>query len=58
LERPQRYSATSGVDQAPTAKRTWSIADEKDTEIKTRGKKKSKRPPKPLGTGVNAIPVG
>ncbi|KAI0688675.1 hypothetical protein BC835DRAFT_291439 [Cytidiella melzeri] len=58
LERPQRYSATSGVDQAPITKRTWSIPNEKEAETKTRGKKKSKRPPKPLGTGVNAIPVG
>ncbi|KAI0814809.1 hypothetical protein BC629DRAFT_1467173 [Irpex lacteus] len=58
LERPQRYSATSGVDQAPAAKRTWSIPDEKEAETRTRGKKKSKRPAKPFGTGVNAIPVG
>ena len=57
MERPQRYSATSGMDQAPTTKRTWSIPNETEAETKTRGKKKSKRPPKPLGTGVNAIPV-
>lgn len=58
LERPQRYSGTSGISQAPMQKRTWSIADETGLTAKTRGKKKSKKPPKPLGTGVNAIPVG
>ena len=62
MERPQRYSATSGVEQAPFKKRTWSIPEEGDTEGasgKKRGSKKAKkRPPKPLGTGVNAIPVG
>ncbi|KAI0361356.1 hypothetical protein OH77DRAFT_1417595 [Trametes cingulata] len=62
IERPQRYSATSGVDQVPLKKRTWSVPDEGDEDVSTRkrGSKKGKkqRPPKPLGTGVNAIPVG
>lgn len=61
MDRPQRYSATSGVDQVPLKKRTWSIADETDEAPvgKKRGSKKGKkRLPKPLGTGVNAIPVG
>lgn len=59
LERPQRYSATSGVDQAPTKRRTWSVADDRDNkDTKSRGKKTSRRPPKSMGTGVNAIPVG
>ncbi|KAI0375253.1 hypothetical protein BV20DRAFT_960350 [Pilatotrama ljubarskyi] len=61
MERPQRYSATSGVDQVPLKKRTWSVADggEEDPSTRKRGSKKGKkRPPKPLGTGVNAIPVG
>lgn len=61
MDRPQRYSATSGVDQVPLKKRTWSIpeADEEGSSGKKRGSKKGKkRPPKPLGTGVNAIPVG
>nr|VWO94265.1 Glucanase (EC [Ganoderma boninense] len=61
MDRPQRYSATSGVDQIPFKKRTWSIAEERDEALagKKRGSKKGKkRPPKPLGTGVNAIPVG
>ncbi|RPD82681.1 hypothetical protein L226DRAFT_33996 [Lentinus tigrinus ALCF2SS1-7] len=64
MDRPQRYSATSGVELVPLKKRTWSIpeADDVDEEgrpAKKRGSKKGKsRPPKPLGTGVNAIPVG
>ncbi|KAI0756756.1 hypothetical protein C8Q80DRAFT_1264775 [Daedaleopsis nitida] len=62
IERPQRYSATSGVEQMPLKRRTWSIpdaADEGTSGKKKRGSKKGKqRPPKPLGTGVNAIPVG
>ncbi|PCH33893.1 RNA-binding domain-containing protein [Wolfiporia cocos MD-104 SS10] len=55
--KPQRYSATSGIGQAPSKKRTWSIAEPTDGESKL-GKKGKKRPPKALGTGVNAIPVG
>ncbi|KAI9060551.1 hypothetical protein FKP32DRAFT_1655868 [Trametes sanguinea] len=61
LERPQRYSATSGVEQAPLKKRTWSVpegGDEEGSARKRGSKKGKKRPPKPLGTGVNAIPVG
>lgn len=57
LERPQRYSATSGVAQAPSKKRTWSVPEEGDAEGKKK-KRGSKKPPKALGTGVNAIPVG
>lgn len=55
--RPQRYSATSGVDQTPSKKHTWTVGDTVDEETK-RSKKSKKRPPKALGTGVNAIPVG
>ncbi|KAI0348345.1 hypothetical protein BDW22DRAFT_78062 [Trametopsis cervina] len=58
LERPQRYSATSGMVQAPIHKHTWSIPNEADGETRSRGKKKSSRPAKTWGTGVNAIPVG
>ncbi|CDO73473.1 hypothetical protein BN946_scf185013.g108 [Trametes cinnabarina] len=61
LERPQRYSATCGVEQVPLKKRTWSVPEGDDEEgpSRKRGTKKGKkRPPKPLGTGVNAIPVG
>ncbi|KAJ3555219.1 hypothetical protein NM688_g2703 [Phlebia brevispora] len=57
LQRPQRYSSTSGVDQAPATKRTWSVPDEKDEQPKKK-KRGSKKPPRSLGTGVNAIPVG
>lgn len=65
IERPQRYSATSGIGEAPSAKKTWTVGDgdgdgdgdEKDNGRK-RGKKNKKRPPRALGTGVNAIPVG
>ncbi|OCH94745.1 hypothetical protein OBBRIDRAFT_788998 [Obba rivulosa] len=62
LERPQRFSATSGVGRAPSGKKTWTVGDgdgnvdEKDNSRK-RGKK-NKHPPRALGTGVNAIPVG
>ena len=56
LVRSQRYSATSGVDQAPTNKRTWSVAD--GTEEPPKKKRGSKKPARSLGTGVNAIPVG
>lgn len=56
LERPQRYSATSGVAQAPSKKRTWSVPEE--TDVAPKKKRGSKKPPKALGTGVNAIPVG
>ncbi|KAI0778433.1 hypothetical protein BD413DRAFT_465306 [Trametes elegans] len=60
MERPQRYSATSGVEQMPSNKRTWSIPEEGDGDAATRkrGSKKGKRPPRSQGTGVNAIPVG
>ncbi|KAI8980761.1 hypothetical protein BD414DRAFT_493193 [Trametes punicea] len=61
LERPQRYSATSGVDQIPHKKRTWSVpeaGDEEGPARKRSSKKVKRRPPKSLGTGVNAIPVG
>ncbi|RDX50480.1 hypothetical protein OH76DRAFT_1455356 [Lentinus brumalis] len=63
LERPQRYSATSGVELVPLKQRTWSVPEAGDEEgaaaAKKRGSKKGKnRPPRALGTGVNAIPVG
>ncbi|KAK7694973.1 hypothetical protein QCA50_002161 [Cerrena zonata] len=56
LDRPQRYSATSGFDQAPLKKRTWSVPDGDEEPVKK--KRGAKRPAKPFGTGVNAIPVG
>ncbi|KAK0466414.1 uncharacterized protein EV420DRAFT_1626832 [Desarmillaria tabescens] len=60
--RPQRYSATSGVDQAPSKMRTWTIGDTVESETHRGGVKhdKSRKPRggKAWGTGVNAIPVG
>jgi len=58
LERPQRYSTTSGFGQAPSNKKTWSIPTAEDQEA-PRNSKKRKRPVKSKdhGTGVNAIPV-
>ena len=55
LERPQRYSATSGVAQAPSKKHTWSVPEDGKPQAK---KKRGTKKPKALGTGVNAIPVG
>lgn len=57
LGRPQRYSATSGIGEMPTAKRTWTVGDTTEKPEKKRGSKKA-RVPRPQGTGVNAIPVG
>jgi len=57
VPRPQRYSATSGVDQAPSKQRTWTVGEPGDADAK-RSKKRGKRLPRALGTGVNAIPVG
>lgn len=54
--RPQRYSSTSGVEQAQTTKRTWTVGNTPEENI--RQKKRGKKPPRPQGTGVNAIPVG
>ncbi|KAK0481621.1 hypothetical protein IW261DRAFT_1562917 [Armillaria novae-zelandiae] len=57
--RPQRYSATSGVDQAPSKKRTWTIDDTTENEGHRGGvKHRQPRGGKTWGTGVNAIPVG
>ncbi|TFY78166.1 hypothetical protein EWM64_g5844 [Hericium alpestre] len=65
VSRPQRFSATSGESDAPSAKRTWTVGDVEDDEThhggksaKKRGKRPNARPPKDWGTGVNSIPVG
>ncbi len=59
VERPQRYSTTSGVEQQPSKERTWSVPEAGDEgSTRKRGKKKTERTPRPQGTGVNAIPVG
>ncbi|KAF9448194.1 hypothetical protein P691DRAFT_775618 [Macrolepiota fuliginosa MF-IS2] len=65
-DKPQRYSATSGIEQSsPEKKRTWTVGDVAEDEVhrggmkhkteRTRGSRKSKV--KDWGTGVNAIPV-
>ncbi|KAF8202992.1 hypothetical protein BJ912DRAFT_336336 [Pholiota molesta] len=59
--RPQRFSATSGMELKPTTSRTWAVGNEDDGETHRGGvrhHKKSKGPSKTWGTGVNAIPVG
>ncbi|KAI0040807.1 hypothetical protein FA95DRAFT_813898 [Auriscalpium vulgare] len=61
IERPQRFSTTSGEGEAPPTKRTWTVGDVDDGETHRGGKKTKKRgnkKTKALGTGVNAIPVG
>ncbi|KAG5647542.1 hypothetical protein DXG03_008895 [Asterophora parasitica] len=62
-DRPQRYSATSGIEQTPIARRTWTVGDVDDGETHRGGQRhakrgKSKPSGKAWGTGVNAIPVG
>jgi len=62
--RPQRYSATSGIDQVPIVRKTWTVGNIDDGEVHRGGKRhskdsKKKWPNRQLwGTGVNAIPVG
>jgi nucleolar protein 6 len=60
----KRYSATSGVEQAPTNKKTWTVGDVVEDETHRGGVKHSKKDQK-RGTrvkshasGMNAIPVG
>ncbi|KAJ7751251.1 hypothetical protein DFH07DRAFT_530790 [Mycena maculata] len=58
---PQRFSATSGLEQVQSKRRTWTVGDEEeDGETHRGGKKHTKIRPrgKQWGTGVNAIPVG
>ncbi|RDB29645.1 hypothetical protein Hypma_015744 [Hypsizygus marmoreus] len=62
-DRPQRYSATSGIDQVPLARRTWTIGDVDDGETHRGGTRhtkgsKTRSGGRAWGTGVNAIPVG
>lgn len=58
----ERFSTTSGVEQAQVKKRTWSVGDVVETEkhrgVKKLAKDSRRRKAKSLGTGVNAIPVG
>ncbi|KAF8215971.1 hypothetical protein K438DRAFT_1561324 [Mycena galopus ATCC 62051] len=59
---PQRFSATSGLEQVQSRRRTWTVGDEDDGETHRGGKKHIKvggrGQGKQWGTGVNAIPVG
>ncbi|KAI5836492.1 hypothetical protein K523DRAFT_288891 [Schizophyllum commune Tattone D] len=59
-ERPQRYSATSGLEQATLKKRTWSVPDADDDTTHRGGKKhvRGKKRSKAFSTGMNAIPIG
>lgn len=61
-EGTQRFSTTSGAEQAQVKKRTWSVGDVVETEkhrgVKKLAKDNRRRKAKSLGTGVNAIPVG
>ncbi|KIJ21948.1 hypothetical protein PAXINDRAFT_159934 [Paxillus involutus ATCC 200175] len=63
-EGAQRFSATSGVEQVHTKKRTWTVGDVEETETHrgghkhTRGSRKRKPGVKDFGTGVNAIQIG
>ncbi|TFK30845.1 RNA binding protein [Coprinopsis marcescibilis] len=60
-DRPQRYSATSGLDaSAQATSRTWSVGDTVEETHRGGANRKTRgnRAPKSHGTGVNAIPVG
>jgi nucleolar protein 6 len=60
----KRYSATSGVEQAPTKQRTWTVGNVDDGEVHRGGVKHSKKDRKrgarvkPQASGMNAIPLG
>ena len=58
-QRPQRFSATSGMEHVSVAKRTWTVGDNDDGQTHRGGvKHKKKSRVKAWGTGVNTIPVG
>ncbi|KAF8519222.1 hypothetical protein BU17DRAFT_47909 [Hysterangium stoloniferum] len=58
---PQRHSKTSGVDNVPQQKRTWTVPEDGEASgrggVKKRGKK-WKTLSKSWGTGANSIAVG
>ncbi|KAF7339260.1 RRM domain-containing protein [Mycena sanguinolenta] len=62
LDLPQRFSATSGLEQVQSKRRTWTVGDVEEDETHRGGKKhtksRGKGKAKQWGTGVNAIPVG
>ncbi|KII94156.1 hypothetical protein PLICRDRAFT_100531 [Plicaturopsis crispa FD-325 SS-3] len=64
-DRPQRYSATSGIEQENTGKRTWTVPDVDDgathrggRKHAVRGAKKGQSRSREWTTGANAITVG
>ncbi|TFK36909.1 hypothetical protein BDQ12DRAFT_686073 [Crucibulum laeve] len=63
-QKPQRYSATSGIEQTPSTRRTWTVGDADDGlthrggQRHTKGSKSRKPRTADWATGVNAIPVG
>ncbi|KAJ7596587.1 hypothetical protein C8J56DRAFT_1105695 [Mycena floridula] len=60
-QRPQRFSATSGVEQPPLSRRTWTVGEVEDGETHRGGQKHKQRGKRPTakswGTGMNAIPL-
>ncbi|KAF8579013.1 hypothetical protein K439DRAFT_1663427 [Ramaria rubella] len=58
---PQRHSTTSGLEEMPKKKRTWTVPEEGEINgrggVKKRGKK-GKAAAKHWGTGANAVAVG
>lgn len=59
LQRPQRFSITSGIEQPILKKRTWTVGDSDDGQTHRGGKQKGRgKKSKNWGTGANLIPVG
>jgi nucleolar protein 6 len=60
----KRYSATSGIEQTPVKKRTWTVGDADDDAVHRGGIKHSKKDRKrgarvkDQASGMNAIPLG
>ena len=59
LDRPQRFSSTSGIEKPVLKKRTWTVGDVDDEQTHRGGKHKARgKRTKNWGTGANLIPVG
>lgn len=58
---PQRHSTTSGLEEVPQKRRTWTVPEADEVSgrggVKKRGKK-GKALPRHMGTGANAVAVG
>jgi nucleolar protein 6 len=58
----KRFSATAGVEEAPTKKRTWTVGDAVEDPHRGGAKHKKERKRgarvKSHASGMNAIPVG